>query len=117
MNTNQSSPSLLPHHRLHAYAYAMELMRAVRDAGIRDTHLRDQAMRAARSAVLNTAEGAARVSPRDKARAFAIARGEAAEAAAAIEIAHECGEVNAASAKRVIALANSVVAMLTPLAK
>ena len=117
MNTNASTHSLLPHHRLHVYGFAVQLLAAVRDAGIRDSDLRDQALRAAKSAVLNVAEGAARISPRDKARAFAIARGEAAEAAAAVEIASLCGDASTESASRVIALANSVVAMLTKLAK
>ena len=77
----------LPHHKLEAYGVAMKLLAAVREARIRDSHLRDQAMRAAKSACLNAAEAAGRVSPADKARAFAIARAEACEAAAAVEIA------------------------------
>ena len=36
----------LPHHKLEAYGVAMKLLEAVREAKIRDTHLRDQAMRA-----------------------------------------------------------------------
>ena len=73
----------LPHHKLHAYDVALRLLEAVRSAKIRDCHLRDQAMRTAKSACLNAAEGAGRVSRADKARAFAIARAEAGEAAAA----------------------------------
>jgi hypothetical protein len=34
----------------------MKLLESAREAKIRDAHLRDQAMRAAKSAVLNTAE-------------------------------------------------------------
>src|SRR5258708_27552990 len=83
--------TLLPHHKLLAYGVAMKLLDAVRDARIRDSHLRDQAMRAAKSACLNAAEGAGRVSRADKARAFAIARAEACEAAAAVEIAIAAG--------------------------
>jgi four helix bundle protein len=71
----------LPHHKLRAYGVAMKLLEAVRDAKIRDSHLRDQAMRSAKSACLNAAQGAGRVSRPDKARAFAIARAEACEAA------------------------------------
>ena len=70
----------LPHHKLHAFGVAMRLLEAVRAAGIRDSHLRDQAMRAAKSAALNASEGAGRVTRADKARAFTIARGEACEA-------------------------------------
>ena len=108
---------LLPHHRLMAYGAACELLRAVRDAGVRDAHLRDQAMRAAKSACLNCAEGAARVTRADKARAFAIARGEAGEAAAAVEIAAMCGAAAPGDAERVARRADRVVALLTPLVR
>ena len=67
----------LPHHKLLAYGVAIQLLEAVRGARIRDAHLRDQAMRAAKSACLNAAEGAGRVTRADKARVFAIARAEA----------------------------------------
>ena len=77
----------LPHLRLLAYSVAIELLRAVRAAKVRDAGLRDQAMRAAKSACLNAAEGAGRVSRADKARVFGIARAEAGEAAAAVGIA------------------------------
>jgi four helix bundle protein len=80
-------PIRLPHHRLQAYGVALELLAAVRAAAIRDASLRDQAMRSAKSACLNAAEGAGRVSKADKARVFGIARAEAGEAAAAVEIA------------------------------
>ena len=58
----------LPQHRLIAYAVARDLVVAVVAAQIRDSVLREQALRAATSAVLNTAEGAGRISPADKAR-------------------------------------------------
>jgi four helix bundle protein len=51
----------------------------------------------------------------DKARAFAIARGETVEAAAAVEIAAACGSASEADVERVAALANRLVAMLTGL--
>ncbi len=84
--------TLLPHHKLQAFGVAMQLLAAVREARIRDSHLRDQAMRAAKCAALNASEGAGRVSRADKARAFAIARAEACEAAAAVEIAVVAGK-------------------------
>ena len=62
---------------------------------IRDAKLRDEAVRSAKSACLNCAEGAGRVTRADKARAFAIARAEAVEAAAAVEIAALCGDAPA----------------------
>ena len=105
----------LPHHRLVAYAVAVELLRAVHGARIRDAGLRDQAMRAAKSACLNIAEGAGRSSKPDKARAYAIARGEAGEAAAAVEIAGHIGVAGPAAAAQCNALAARLVALLSGL--
>ena len=91
----------------------MELLAAVRDARVRDAGLREQAMRSAKSCCLNVAEGAGRVSRADKARVFGIARAEAVEAAAAVEIATLCGE--AVDPAKVLVAADAVVAMLTGL--
>ena len=82
----------LPHENLIAYQVARELLVLVRDAKIRDCSLRDQALRAAKSACLNIAEASGRESPADKARVYAIARGEACEAAAALDIAALAGD-------------------------
>jgi four helix bundle protein len=106
---------LLPHHRLQAYGVAMQLLAAVRGARIRDCHLRDQAMRAAKSACLNTAEGAGRVTRADKARCFTIARGEACEACAAVEIAVAAGDAEAGVLEAVLAFGDRFVAMTTGL--
>ena len=105
----------LPHHRLHVFGIAREMLVAVRDAHIRDAKLRDEALRAVKGTCLNIAEGAGRVTRADKARAFTIARGEAVEAAAAIEIAALLGDASARDAERVAVLADRVVAMLTRL--
>jgi four helix bundle protein len=75
---------MLPHHKLLAFGVAKEMLLAVKAANIREAGLRDQAMRAAKSACLNCAEGAGRVTRADKARAFATAMGETVEAAAAV---------------------------------
>jgi hypothetical protein len=87
---NDESYPVLPHHKLIAFGVARDLFVAVRAAQIRDAKLRDEATRAAK--------GAGRVTRPDKARAFTIARGEAVEAAAAVEIAALCGDVSQASA-------------------
>src|SRR3954462_8376076 len=113
-NAMQNTPCL-PHHRLHVFGVAREMLVVVRDAHIRDAKLRDEALRSAKSACLNIAEGAGRVSRPDKARAFTIARGECVEAAAAIEIAALLGDASARDAERVALLADRVVAMLTRL--
>ena len=107
----------LPHHKLIAFGVAQELLVSVRDARIRDAGLRDQALRAAKSACLNAAEGAGRVTRADKARAFTIARAEAVEAAAAVEIAAMAGDADAAAAERVNAIAHRLVGMLTRLVR
>jgi four helix bundle protein len=113
--TNRIDASLLPHHRLRAYAVAVQLLAAVRAAQIRERVLRDQALRAAKSACLNCAEGAGRVTRADKARAYAVARGEMVEAVAATEIAALSGEACRELVPRVVALGNELYAMLTKL--
>ncbi|HEU4385379.1 MAG TPA: four helix bundle protein [Anaeromyxobacteraceae bacterium] len=107
----------LPHHKLIAYTVARDLLLAVRAAEIRDPKLRDEALRSAKSAALNCAEGAGRVSRADKARAFTIARGEAVEAAAAVEIAALCGDARTGAAREVTRLADRLVALLTGLVR
>ena len=77
--------------------------------------LREQAMRAAKSVALNIAEAAGRVSPADRARVFAIARGEAMEAAAAIEIAVVAGDASGDSLDACLRVADRLVALLTGL--
>jgi four helix bundle protein len=105
----------LPHHRLLAYGVAIELLGAVRAAKVRDATLRDQAMRAAKSACLNCAEGAGRVSRADKARVFGIARAEAGEAAAAVEIAVAAGDADEGALGAVLVSADRFIAMMTGL--
>ena len=106
---------LLPQHKLLAYEVALELLRAVGAAKIRDCYLRDHAMRAAKSACLNTTEGAGRVTRADNARAFTIARGEACEAAACVEIAVAAGDADARALAAVMACADRFVALTTGL--
>src|SRR5258708_28836202 len=89
----------LPHERLIAFQVARKLLLAVNEAKISDPKLRDQALRAAKSTCLNIAEAVGRVGEADKARVFAIARGEACEAAAAVDIAALAGECSAESSQ------------------
>ena len=112
-----TSDPILPHHRLVAYSVARELLLAVLACRIADPKLRDEASRSAKSACLNCAEGAGRVSRADKARAFAIARAEAVEAAAAVEIAALCGDARPERAREVARLADRLVALLTGLVR
>lgn len=96
---------------------ALDLVRVVHNAEIRDAKLRDQAMRAAKSAALNIAEAAGRTSPADRARVFAIARGEAMEAAAAVEIAALTGDAVADAFDACLPVADRLVALLTGLCR
>ena len=50
-----NTPSL-PHHRLHVFGIAREMLLAVRNAHIRDAKLRDEALRSAKGMCLNIAE-------------------------------------------------------------
>ena len=113
----QTSDPILPHHRLVAYSVAREFLLAVLACRIADPKLRDEASRSAKSACLNCAEGAGRVSRADKARVFAIARAEAVEAAAAVEIAALCGDARPERAREVARLADRLVALLTGLVR
>ena len=70
----------LPHHKLVAYQLSLEFLRRVHEAAIRDADQRAQARKSAKSAARNIAEAAGRWSRADKARVFAIARGEVCEA-------------------------------------
>ena len=109
--------SHLPQHQLKAYGVAKELLLAVVAAEVRDAKLRDEALRAAKGACLNVAEGAGRQTRADKARAYIVARGEAAEAAAAVELAALLESTSAGHAQAVHELASKLVAMLTALSR
>jgi len=113
--TDQHTPPTLPHHRLVAYQVAVELLLVVKAAEIRDNKLRDEALRAAKGAVLNIAEGAGRFSHADKARAFTVARGEGLEAFAALETAALVGDAEAAHVQQALPLAQRLYALLTGL--
>jgi four helix bundle protein len=104
--------SALPHHRLVVYRKSLELLAAIRAAQIRDAKLRDEALRAAKGTCLNIAEGAGRVTRADKARAYAIARGECVECVAAAEIAAAAGDARPDVIAAVVNCGNEVFLML-----
>ena len=107
--------TLLLHEKLIAWQVACELLRVVRDARIADSKLRDQAMRAAQSACLNIAEANGRVAEADRRRVFGIARGEATEAAAAVQIAAISGKCAARAAEDARRVGGRVAALLSGL--
>src|SRR5881394_1508334 len=111
--TTLNSP--LPHENLIAYQVACEMLVAIVGAQIRNSDLRDQALRAARSACLNIAEANGRFSPADRRRVFAIARGEAAEAAASVHVASISGLCAEEHAERVRRLGARTVALVSGL--
>lgn len=107
----------LPHHRLAAYAVSLEFLAAVKAARLTDRKLKDEALRAAKGACLNIAEGAGRATRADKARAYVIARGEVTEACAAVEIAVAGGEAAAGRLPQVLHLGRRLVGMLNGLVR
>lgn len=103
---------VLPHHKLAAYHLAIEFLRRVHESPIRDAQQREQARKSAKSAARNIAEGAGRWSRADKARVYAIARGEVCEACAAVEIAAAIGGASVEDAAQVNALGKRLTDML-----
>ncbi len=114
---NHSSGSALPHHRLHVYEKALELLASVRAAQIADAKLRDEALRASKGVCLNIAEASGRLSRADKARAFAIARGECVECVAAVEIALAAGDAIEGAARTAVQCGTEVFLMLGALVR
>jgi len=109
--------TFLLHEKLIAWQVACDLLRVVRDARIADLGLRDQAMRAAQSACLNIAEANGRVAPADRRRVFAIARGEATEAAAAVQVAAMAGKCSERAADEARRLGGRAAALLSGLVR
>ncbi|HET7787117.1 MAG TPA: four helix bundle protein [Myxococcales bacterium] len=105
----------LPHERLNAYQEARRLLECIRDAEISDGRLRDQALRAGTSVCLNIAEAAGRTGLADRARVFAIARGECCEAGAALDIALASGRCQPERAMEGANHARAAYALLTGL--
>ena len=116
-SNNHSSGSVLPHHRLLVYGKALELLAAVRAAQITDAKLRDEALRAAKGVCLNIAEASGRLSRADKARVFAIARGECVECVAAVEIALAAGDAVESAARIAVQSGTEVYLMLGSLVR
>ena len=97
MSLNPAAPAS----RLDVYAAALAFnAKAEKLASYaRRPEVRDQLFRAALSIVLNIAEGSGRVSPADKARFYAIARGSARECAALVDVIGPDAEASALLAR------------------
>ncbi len=112
--TTTSRPRL-PFHRLAAYQIAVELLIAYKNADIRDAKLRFECLKSAKSVCCNVAEGSGRFTQADKARAFTIARGEALEAYAALEVAALSGDADAHVVEHCLSLTDRLYGLLTGL--
>jgi four helix bundle protein len=103
--------------RLDVYRVALEFLVHATEFGRGriGAALRDQLDRASSSIVLNVAEGAGRVSGRDKVRFYAIARGSAMECAAILDVLDRQRRINVADHTYGRQLLVRVVQMLTKL--
>jgi len=101
-----SFPSVasLPFMRLDVYVVARALVKLVHGAAIADAELRDQASRAAKSALLNLAEGLPSDLPGTRRRYFRSADGSVHEVAAALDVAAAIGALDDAVAQEGITL-------------
>ena len=114
------SPPSFAHHKLDAYRVAREAL-ALGEAIARElprghANLADQLRRALLSAFLGVAEAASR-SGADRLARFRCARGEASEAAAALDAVQLLGLAPADRVEPVVVLLSRLYAMLTRLAK
>jgi len=107
-NTPPTADTRFPHERLDAYGVAEQLVAWVARYRHKLHGLPGEAgpqlERASVRALLNIAEAAGRQGPRDRARVFALARGETCEAAAALKVAVLYGAFSAAEAQPARAL-------------
>src|SRR5688500_12616727 len=92
-------------------ALTMDIIEALPSRGYADRA--DQLTRSAESTVRNIAEGAGRWSAQDSAKHYKIARGEAMESAASLDVLKVRAAISPDSYDRGIALLEAVVAMLT----
>ena len=101
-----------PFQKLDAYRCARSVASLVHRASIRDSELRDQATRAAKSAFLNLCEGLPDDRPAMRRRYFASADGSLHEAVGAVDLAEAIGAVGAREAAEIHAEAVRLRAML-----
>ena len=82
---------LFPFQRLEAYVVAKQLAGRVQQAKIRDTELRDQATRAAKSTFLRLCEGLPNDSPAMRRKYFVESYNSLHETVGAMDLAHTIG--------------------------
>jgi four helix bundle protein len=110
---------MLSFQRLHVYQRAIEFLsltsEIIEQLPKGNGERADQLVRSAESIVRNIAEGAGRWSRNDAARAYKIARGEAMESAASLDVLRLRGALADYQYDRGIVLLEAVVSMLTKL--
>jgi four helix bundle protein len=108
---------MLSFQRLHVYQRAIEFLalatEIVEQMPRGHSQRADQLIRAAESVLRNIAEGAGRWSEADSAKHYKIARGEAMESAASLDVLKLRQLVQPSTYQRGIQLLESIVAMLT----
>ena len=108
----QQSPPTSSLSRLDVYRASLELAAAIKQQSDRfDGALRQQALRAAPSVVLNLAEALGRRG-KDRAHILSIALGSAREVRAIVDVACATGLLDVTAAQRLEALGDRVCAML-----
>ena len=110
-----SNDDRLPFQRLDVYIAARAFAKAIHDAGIRDSELRDQATRASKSTFCNLCEGLPSTAMRRK--HFAIADGSLHEAVGAVDLALAIGAVDADNAQAIQTLGSRTLRLLRGLAR
>jgi four helix bundle protein len=105
----------LPHEKLIAYQFALQLFQQIQDLRLPEAKLRDQVLRASRSVCLNMSEAIGRCTDAERKRSYSIARGECLEVAAALDLARVAKECDPASGQKARETAGRVYALLTGL--
>ena len=112
---------MLTFHKLDAYQFSIEFLRlaleVIQDVPRGHADDIDQLRRSAKSTARNIAEGAGRLSPADKVKHYAIARGEAVESACSLDVMRLEGTISEDRYHRGIALLERVISTVTGLMK
>ena len=95
------SNHFIPMQRLDAYVVAKEIAKRVHEAKIRDSELRDQATRAAKSCFLTLCEGLPNDSVPMRRKYFTMSRNSLHELVGAMDLAHVIGAVDGDAADEV----------------
>ena len=107
-----ATSELFSFQKMNVYRAARELVVLVEQGGIRDSELRDQATRAAKSVLLRLAEGLPLDAPGMRQKYFRESYGSLHELVAAIDVADALDALDPSVVERAMVLAHSVKRML-----